>query len=155
MDNCNVQFFKDGSDIIVVFKNASSDLSELITKMMLQMTTTAITEISDVKPPEPVKIEKPSNFDEYEEMLPDFLNDDYGEPIDNIVEPKPETVVEDAIKIDFETATKAELGTFLETIYEKNKTLIDIEMSRRGYRDLVSFVNFANEEVIRSICLMV
>ena len=165
MDNCNVQFFKDGNDIIVVFKNSSKELTDIITQMMTAMTNSSIKEIQGLTAPNEVPSEKPQKFEEYEELIPDFLKDDCGDPIfetnENTEEKKAETTetIEQPSKdvIDLSVATKAELGVYLENKYanENSRLVIDYEIKKKGYGDILAFINFAPEEVIRNICLTV
>jgi hypothetical protein len=90
MENANVCFYKDGNDIIIVFKNASKDIEDILKDIVSSSLgfSPSTKAVPGLEPPVISEMSKPSNFDEYERVMPDFLTDeDIGISVfDEIVE---------------------------------------------------------------------
>jgi hypothetical protein len=75
MDNANIHLYKDGDDIIVVLKNAANNVDDIL-KLIFSSSDIKINSIPGVDEPVEEKMSKPENFNEYENILPDFLTDE-------------------------------------------------------------------------------
>lgn len=98
MDMVRIECYKDGNDVIVVFKNASAEIQDIVKSVLCEaMTKQLISDASTegkaadtveftpvpLEPLDPEPMEKPTDFDSYEKMsIPDFLSDDYGTEIE-------------------------------------------------------------------------
>ena len=85
MDNVNIQIYKDGNDIIVVFKNSSDELCSIIERLIngIAQKNVATIPVPSLEPQEEEPLVKPSDFDSYEHIIPNFLEEDFGDIIDN------------------------------------------------------------------------
>lgn len=85
MDNVNIQIYKDGNDIIVVFKNSSDELCSIIERLIngIAQKNVATIPVPSLEPQEEKPLVKPSDFDSYEHIIPNFLEEDFGDIIDN------------------------------------------------------------------------
>jgi hypothetical protein len=76
MESMNIQAYKDGNDIILVFKNADTSLENIITTMLSNIVTKTIPALAD---PVEEPIKKPENIENCESIMPEFLADNYEE----------------------------------------------------------------------------
>lgn len=85
MDNVNIQIYKDGNDIIVVFKNSSDELCSVIERLIngIAQKNIAAIPVPSLEPQEEEPLIKPSDFDSYEHIIPNYLEEDFGDIIDS------------------------------------------------------------------------
>lgn len=85
MENCNIQLYKDGNDIIVVFKNPSSDIKDIVNNILFSITNRDVDTkvVPAVEPLPEVELAVPE-VDKYEKLVPEFLNDDCGNELSQI-----------------------------------------------------------------------
>lgn len=114
MNNMNIQAYKDGNDLILVFKNVDTTLESLVTSMLLNVTTKSVPALN-IPVEEPMT--KPENFEEYEEIIPEFLSENYDEDSETLETTTP--IEENPTPIEDPTSVNSLLEYI--TLYSKIK----------------------------------
>lgn len=96
MDNCDIRFYKDGNDVVVVFKNANKEISDIINRLMFGLAgNMAVQTMKYVPALDPLPSEKIAapDIDKCEEIILDSLKDNCGSNPDD--EPENDEVNQD------------------------------------------------------------
>ena len=87
MDNCNIQLFKDGDDIIVVFKNPAKDIKDIVTQLLFAVSENDVN-IKHVPAVLPLPNDETCepDIDKYERIVPEFLSENYGPELNEVAD---------------------------------------------------------------------
>lgn len=153
MENLNIRLYKDGDDLIVVYKGGAKDIEELSKKILspLNSQQVPVKEIPDLIPvvePEEKSITVKEAEEKYEDIYPAFTEEDGEE----IKEEKQEEVYEENIipeKLNFEDVLKKDGFKGFVTILNDIKTNTVLDKDREEAIKAVKEYYLKNKDNIK------
>lgn len=167
MDRADIKMYKDGNDIIIVFKNASSGIEDFLKNMFSDRTEPSFKEVPDLEelpcPDEPMPdlakfMEAPEEtikrgFDGFVEILTAIHNEEYKE--DMLERAKKECCQyfdsHNRIKVDqIDSFEYERIKTFIQCFYKLNFDLVNLLESGK-YASIDSLISEIDEKTARII----